>query len=281
MNILDENRAIDALVNGYTELYGEKYLQVFKELGPKCVEVGKKNGTSYWHDKAIQDIHLIGLLYLKHTNGDKSIAKQQLMSAYGFTQQDIDLLNGTVEKHEQIWAGMPKYRRGIGPLQQEIMSAVREKDIKSITPKAFKYFEQFKTYSDKSSPSYMTESGFSLDSLNKDNIEYYRTENELFYFHEEIYSAFYLLGLYLTRQTMRQSLKEKIVQFAKQHGHDARGTIAHYYVKFFDHKDETAALIEIQKLVGKEDFETPKQISSSLKSMSKKRQQELIDLFKK
>ncbi len=290
MVTIDEKLGFDALFNGFVEIFNAEAMESIRPNLESLVVIGKTNGAAFYHRAGMTE-QSTNVLYLDFsTDEEKKASIEEIMKF--FTQQEFEeyLLDKTYKSVHQY-----EYIKGIGKDGLEIMKALENINIKAVTPKPFHYFKQFRAfaYANSKSCTLFNESGFGLHHFSKSNLTYEKQERETYYTVEAVTYKFHQLGLYIARQELRDAMVAKIkATIPFQTKENTRYSVICDILKTYlerhvcIHSEVDEVLLDIQTVVGPNEFMTAKQVSKALNAFAnsnrgKAKLKELKELFTK
>ncbi len=280
--LLDENKCIRALSDGFIEHFGKDKIEFFNKLAEELIPMGKKAGREFYHLYSISRMHSFSI----SMEFEKSeIERQQILMEMDifFTKEEIrELINKKIKNTPHIYEYFKGYEKHVKLCKKEL----KENTLNIVTSKEWKYFKKFPIYADHKTVSIYGEGGLDLDFWKKENLEFYKDDLSYRYI-EKIPDTYFRLGTILGRQELREELLPKIINNINDKTTNVVKRLIRDYIKDISPDSiEDDTLLYIQEITGlKDDFLTDKQISKRLNNWAKTKEgkqklKELENLFK-
>jgi hypothetical protein len=254
---------------GFVMIFGEKHRKLIETQGEKLIELGLKNGK-YWTTATILKDCKVSTIFEMLREGEIEQKKidtlENDMKSYFTTDEIIFLKN---EYSSDIKDDASFYMDGVKKIQSLFIKKISDSDVNVISPKSFKYFNKF-VINNKYKITLYGEGGLGLDSYSKNNLQYYKDENELCYMIEDIALKYHYFGMLLAKENEAELWIEKIknnlsINTNRYLQSNLTQTI-YRLVKNEDYADEI--IIDIQNTTGVIDnFMTHKQIKERISKM--------------
>jgi len=268
MKKLDRIEGTKALNEGFVIIFGEKHRELLETMGEELIELGLKNGVEWTNSIILKDSRVSNCFEMT-TKGiiDQEVSNdlENCMRFY-FTEEEITMLKNEAQIDDASGCnnlqGLDKYIRLFS-------KKIKQSDVNIVKSTPFDYFKEY-IINDKYKLTLHGEGGLQLDSYKKKNLEYYKSEGELFYMIEDIARKYHYFGMLLAKDAQAELWIEKIKNNLSQHNNYWLNTtlsqIIYKLIKNKKYADE--AMIDIQNVTGvTEGFMTHKQLKEKISKM--------------
>lgn len=219
---LDRN-LIQSLTNGFVEIFGEEKRLFFESIQNDMFKEGYNAGENYYNLKVLKEIKReikSSLRNLEYRKNEKCTLpeiseddlKKQFESLY-----DIDVVKILIGKNidiphfTQLYKNIDKYKnlisKNIGTGSYNNVPKIYNKN-----PGNFNIFKKHKIH-EKDTINMYSECGLGLDEWCSENIDFYIEDHEFFYMLESIPMKYYLLGVFVSKQDLKEKCINKAIEF--------------------------------------------------------------------
>lgn len=265
---LNKEQGINALTDGFSMIFGEKYKPFFHYYGEEIVELGLHNGKK-WCNNIVLKKTGIDTWFRMYNDGilkenDIKIIENQLQNY--FSKEDINIFKKGTSKLETrenyFMKGLEKYIKNFS-------YKIDDKDISYVTAIPFNYFKNFKIDARNKIDLY-GESGLQLDDYTIQSLRFYDSNDEMFFMIENIPLKYHYFGMLLAKQEALESWIDIIKYNLNPNNHriiNSSLTKIIYNLSISDAEADNI-ILDIQKNIpDASNFMTHKQLAQSLRQI--------------